>query len=303
MRQLQQRVSWWSHFKTGHQLHRRRNMAVRQLMEGWRNQGVLTQARESRKNSDMPTEKGLAVLQAAQRIGHIRGLWQPLESSALLWVMQKRYVRVSIGKVLLWQFRCLRKYCQLMSTTDKMKAICFGMHSFFIGCPFFVFPLLFEKQAHECKRVGGYISEHWKRQTGCDSNSTALANWLTTSSQLPPHTLHRRRKKMRQRLRAGSSLNSLKLHHHFHHSNLEQQSHELLHEQDQMDFLSKHVPRKLLIQSHSSSRTPPPLVWFLQRWCVGGESDAICLQVRWRFSLKPSTIDDALHHAICKASF
>lgn len=130
----------------------------------------------------------------------------------------------------------------------------------------------FSAYAHECKRVGGFVSEHWRRETGCEHNSTALANkfnrWLSSNqpnSQLAHNKLHRGRQKGHQRIHGSGSL---RLNHHHHHHNrknfplsafgLNRPDFPLRqHDQEQI-FLSQHVPPELRLQNHS--RTPPPLV-------------------------------------------
>lgn len=129
----------------------------------------------------------------------------------------------------------------------------------------------FSAYAHECKRVGGFVSDNWRRQTGCEHNSTGQAHnlnrWITSSQATNPLTthskqMHRNRQKMRQRLHHGT--NSMRFHHHngkhYPVSNLELNSPDSplrSHDQEQM-ILSQHVPRELRLQKHS--RTPPPLV-------------------------------------------
>lgn len=134
----------------------------------------------------------------------------------------------------------------------------------------------FSAYAHECKRVGGFVSEHWRRDTGCEHNSTASSHnfnkWMATnhaSNQLTAHSkLHRNRQKMRQRFHGGSggsSSSSLRFNHHHNRkyypvstfgmgrSEFPLRSQDQ--EQEQM-ILSQHVPRELRLQN----RTPPPLV-------------------------------------------
>lgn len=89
----------------------------------------------------------------------------------------------------------------------------------------------FAVYAHECRRVGVQMTDHWKHLTGCDvRNSTAMM----LMPELPRSI--RRQRKRKQRLHG-----------------LQQQ------QKEQMDFLTKHVPRTFLIQSHNLHRTPPPI--------------------------------------------
>lgn len=122
--------------------------------------------------------------------------------------------------------------------------------------------------AHECKRVGGYVSDHWKRETGCEHNSTALIHnfnrWMTASeanNQLAVHNkLHRSRQKLRTRLHGQIRYNHHHNRKHFPGSAYGLDSPDFpLRSQDQEQLiLSQHVPRELRLQNHS--RTPPPLV-------------------------------------------
>lgn len=131
----------------------------------------------------------------------------------------------------------------------------------------------FSAYAHECKRVGGFVSEQWRRETGCEHNSTATVNnfgrWISTSqatNQLNHHRLHRGRQRPRQRLHNGNG--SLRYTHHHRKSHFPAASYGLDngdfplrphdHEQMFLNNLSQHVPRELRLQNHS--RTPPPLV-------------------------------------------
>lgn len=89
----------------------------------------------------------------------------------------------------------------------------------------------FAVYAHECKRVGVHMTDHWKHLTGCETRNlttTTITSEITQTS--------RRERKRKQRL----------------HGWQQQQ-------QEQMDFLTKHVPRTFLIQSRVSHRTPPPI--------------------------------------------
>lgn len=115
----------------------------------------------------------------------------------------------------------------------------------------------FAAYAHECKRVGGIISDQWRMETGCTTNTTALINWFpVTNSNYPLHTFHRRRKKQHQR--NNIKVDSLSRINHQHFNRYDH--HQIHHSADpnQMDFLSQHVPRKLLLQNQG--RTPLPLV-------------------------------------------
>lgn len=136
----------------------------------------------------------------------------------------------------------------------------------------------FAAYAHECKRVGGFVSENWRHQTGCEHNSTGpnhnFNRWMATSQaanqQMTAHNkLHRNRQKMRLRLHHHGS-NPLRFHHRKQHHQHQQQHFPVStfgldspdfplrsHDQEQM-ILSQHVPRELRLQNHS--RTPPPLV-------------------------------------------
>lgn len=78
----------------------------------------------------------------------------------------------------------------------------------------------FSAYARECKRLGGHVTDNWKRETGCDDIETGLI-------LRPQHPLRRRRKKFR------------------------------LNAADELAFLTKHVPKTFLIKD--SGRTPPPL--------------------------------------------
>lgn len=83
----------------------------------------------------------------------------------------------------------------------------------------------FAAYARECKRLGVHVTDNWKRETGCDVSTAIIVR--------PQHALRRRRKKQRT-----------------HNATPE--------EQQQMQFLSMHVPKTFLIPKHSG-RTPPPL--------------------------------------------
>lgn len=80
----------------------------------------------------------------------------------------------------------------------------------------------FAAYAHECKRLGGHVTDNWKRRTGCDVRTALIV-------RPPQHQLRRRRKKLR--------LNS---------------------PDDELAFLTKHVPKTFLIPK-DIGRTPPPL--------------------------------------------
>lgn len=80
----------------------------------------------------------------------------------------------------------------------------------------------FAAYAHECKRLGGHVTDNWKRRTGCDVRTALIV-------RPPQHPLRRRRKKLR--------LNS---------------------PDDELAFLTKHVPKTFLIPK-DMGRTPPPL--------------------------------------------
>lgn len=84
----------------------------------------------------------------------------------------------------------------------------------------------FSAYVHECKRLGGHVTDNWKRETGCDTR-TPMSTALIVRP--PQHHLRRRRKKLR-----------------LHSSG------------DEMEFLSRHVPKAFLIPK-DTGRTPPPL--------------------------------------------
>lgn len=83
--------------------------------------------------------------------------------------------------------------------------------------------------AHECRRVGGFVPSNWRQNTGCEVNSTALANWF-----IPTNASQRRKQKKFPGQRRD-----------------EQPSR--AHKHDDIAFLSQHVPRRFL------QRTPLPL--------------------------------------------
>lgn len=140
----------------------------------------------------------------------------------------------------------------------------------------------FSAYAHECKRVGGFVSDNWRHETGCEHNSTILLTnlnrWIPASSSQTANQLlsshsksHRNRQKLR-RLQHGNSMLFNQHHHQQHHHQSHRKHYSLpssafdidnpdfvLRPQDQEQIiLSQHVPRELRLQNHS--RTPPPLV-------------------------------------------
>ncbi|XP_031630390.1 BMP-binding endothelial regulator protein [Contarinia nasturtii] len=136
----------------------------------------------------------------------------------------------------------------------------------------------FSAYAHECKRVGGFVSDNWRRETGCEHNSTTalstnLNRWIPASSSQATNQLlssHSKSHRNRQKLRRLQHGNSMRFNHH-HHQQHRKQHFPLSstfdidnpdfvlrpHDQEQI-ILSQHVPRELRLQNHS--RTPPPLV-------------------------------------------
>lgn len=132
----------------------------------------------------------------------------------------------------------------------------------------------FSAYAHECKRVGGFISDQWRRETGCEYNSTSsiinqFGHWMSTSqatNQLNHHRLHHGRQRSRQRFHGS---NGALRYNHYHRRHYPSASYGLDasnfplqsasdHDQMFLNNLSQHVPRELRLQNHS--RTPPPLV-------------------------------------------